>query len=836
MGDRLPQRGLLPPPDRRARRRRHAPRVLRADDLLGPQGERPAPARDRPRRVPSRVRLAPLRHRPLRPRPAEPRAAARGRRRAARRLVPRRVRRRRAPGLGHRVRDARSEGRPRPDAPARPRAARRAHARERAGGGAGLAHVPGGRGPVGGGRHRRAHRARDVARLRQRDRPLHAAAARRPGRPDVRDRGRGRHRVGPADLHARVRHDHEARDPGRPRRAARLLRRARGGPRALRRQRAARGAGGRRADRRLRPDDAPGPLHGLGPQPAPAVRPRRPHVGPRRRHVGPDAVAHRPRLPGRRPRGSARVLGRGQRRAALDAAPARAARRLVSGEAVIVGGGPNGLAAAIRLAEAGRPVTVLEAADRVGGAVRTEELTLPGFKHDTFSSVYPAAVASPVFARMPLERHGLRWVHPAACSAHPLPDGSAIALYRDVDATAASLDRRHAGDGEPWRAFVAPLLDAFPAVRATMLGGFPPLAGPLRLIASAGLPGTLRFGALVPGSARWLGRRLFQSGDARAWLYGAAGHGDALPTAPGSAIAAVYLNLMGHAVGWPSPEGGAERLIDALVGYLRELGGTVRTSAPVERLATAGGRVAGVRLAGGEALAADVVVASVMPRALVAMAGDALPGVYRRLLRRYRYGLSTVKVDWALDGPIPWIAPEVGGAGTVHVAGGEDEMLATMKRAEDGLPERPFLLLGQQSVADPTRAPAGKHTAWAYTHGPQEGVDWVDALDAHVERIEAQVERYAPGFRDRILGRHVLGPVDLERRNANLVGGDVGGGSYRLDQVVFRPVPMPSPYRTPLRGLYLGSAATFPGGAVHGVPGDAAARAALADARRRRRR
>src|SRR4051794_29812037 len=599
MGDRLPQRGLLPPPDRRARRRRHAPRVLRADDLLGPQGERPAPARDRPRRVPSRVRLAPLRHRPLRPRPAEPRAAARGRRRAARRLVPRRVRRRRAPGLGHRVRDARSEGRPRPDAPARPRAARRAHARERAGGGAGLAHVPGGRGPVGGGRHRRAHRARDVARLRQRDRPLHAAAARRPGRPDVRDRGRGRHRVRPADLHARVRHDHDARDPGRSRRAAPILRRARGGPRPLRGQRAARGARGRRADRRLRPDDPPGPLHGLGPQPAPAVRPRRPHVGPRRRHVGPDAVAHRPRLPGRRPRGSARVLGRGQRRAAFDAAPAGAARRLVSGEAVIVGGGPNGLAAAIRLAEAGRAVTVLEAADRPGGAVRTEELTLPGFKHDTFSSVYPAAVASPVFARMPLERRGLRWVHPAACSAHPLPDGGSIALYRDVEQTTASLDRRHPGDGERWRAFVAPLLDAFPAVRATMLGGFPPFAGPLRLLGRLGLPGALRFGMLVPGTARGLGKRLFENGEARAWLYGAAGHGDALATAPGSAIAAVYLNLMGHAVGWPSPEGGAERLVDALVAYLSSLGGGGPPGAPVARGVVSNGRGGGGGVARG---------------------------------------------------------------------------------------------------------------------------------------------------------------------------------------------------------------------------------------------
>src|SRR3954447_23353560 len=562
--------------------------------------------------------------------------------------------------------------------------------------------------------------------------------------------------------------------------------------------------------------------------------------------MGPDAVASRPRLRDRGARRPARVLGRGQRGAAEHAAPAGAARRLVSGDAVVVGGGPDGRAAAIRRAEAGRPVTVLEAADRLGGAVRTEELTLPGFKHDTFSSVYPAAVASPVFARMPLDRHRLRWVQPTACSAHPLPDGGAVALYRDVDATAASLDRRHAGDGESWRAFVSPLLDAFPAVRATMLGGFPPLAGPLKPLGGIGLPGALRFAARVPGrlrlgalgrgSARWLGRRLFHNGEARAWLYGAAGHGDAPPTAPASAIAAVYLTLMGHAVGWPSPEGGAERLVDALVAYLSSLGGTVRTGALVTRVVVSNGRVGGVEIAGGERVAARTVVADVMPHALAAMAGEALPRAYRSLLRRYRYGPATVKVDWALDGPIPWTAPEVRGAGTVHVGGGEDEIVATMARSAHGLPERPFLLLGQQSVADPTRAPEGKHTAWGYTHGPQRGVDWTAELHRHVERIEAQVERFAPGFRDRILARHVLGPADLERRNRNLVGGDVGGGSYRLDQVVFRPVPRLSPYRTPVGGLYIGSAAAFPGGAVHGVPGDAAARAGLADARRAARR
>jgi phytoene dehydrogenase-like protein len=227
-----------------------------------------------------------------------------------------------------------------------------------------------------------------------------------------------------------------------------------------------------------------------------------------------------------------------------------------------------------------------------------------------------------------------------------------------------------------------------------------------------------------------------------------------------------------------------------------------------------------------------VVVADVMPSALAALAGDALPARYASALRRYRVGPSTLKLDWALDGPIPWTAPQAREAGTVHLGGSAPEVLrATAIR--DDLPERPFMLLGQQSLADPSRAPAGKHTAWAYTHGPQ-SLDWEAERERHVERMEAQVERFAPGFRDLILARHVLGPADLQARNANLLGGDVGGGSYTLDQVVFRPVPSLAPYRTPVRGLYLGSAATFPGGAVHGVPGHAAARLALTEARVRR--
>jgi phytoene dehydrogenase-like protein len=501
-------------------------------------------------------------------------------------------------------------------------------------------------------------------------------------------------------------------------------------------------------------------------------------------------------------------------------------------DALVVGSGPNGLSAAITMARSGWRVLVLEAAERAGGAVATEELTLPGFLHDTFSAVYPSGAASPVFARMPLERHGLRWVHPRACLAHPLPDGTAAALYRDLDRTAASLDDIHNGDGERWRAFASPFVEHFDALRHTMLGGFPPVRGTVRLAAGLGPRGVLGFTRLLLMSARALGEELFEADGTRAWLYGSAMHSDVPPVGGGSAIAAAYLNLLGHGAGWPSPEGGAGRLADALIAHLRELGGEVRTGANVTRIAAEHGRAVGVELDGGERVGSRVVVADVMPSALAALAGDALSARYASALRRYRLGPSTLKLDWALDGPIPWTAPQAREAGTVHLGGSAPEVLRTTAIRE-GLPEHPFMLLGQQSLADPSRAPAGKQTAWAYTHGPQ-SLDWEAERDRHVERMEAQVERFAPGFRDLILARHVLGPADLQARNANLLGGDVGGGSYSLDQVVFRPVPSLAPYRTPVRGLYLGSAATFPGGAVHGVPGHAAARLALTEARVRR--
>lgn len=502
-----------------------------------------------------------------------------------------------------------------------------------------------------------------------------------------------------------------------------------------------------------------------------------------------------------------------------------------SGAAVVVGSGPNGLTAAITLAQAGREVTVLEAQARLGGGVASSELTLPGFHHDLFSAVYPAGAASPVFARMPLERHGLRWIHPEVCVAHVVGEDRAVALHRSVDDTAASLDALHPGDGERWRSFVEPYLRNFGALRRTMLSGFPPLRGPLGLVRGLGPAGMLEFAKLVLMPAMSLADELFRGEGSKAWLYGSAMHGDVPPTGAGSAIAAAYLQLLGHAVGWPSPEGGAGRLADALAGYLRELGGQVRTSAPVIAVVVRRGRVAGVELQGGERVPASVVIADTTPRGLLALAESSLPSSYVASLRRFRHGSATVKVDWALSDPIPWSAPVAHRAGTVHVGGTDREVLrAVALTGDDGLAERPFMLTGQQTVADPSRAPEGKHTAWAYTHGPH-GVDWAAEGERHVERMEAQMERFAPGFRDRILARHVMIPRDLEARNSNLVDGDVGGGSYTLDQVIFRPVPSLAPYRTPLRGLYLGSASAFPGGAVHGVPGHAAARLALAEAR-----
>jgi phytoene dehydrogenase-like protein len=501
-------------------------------------------------------------------------------------------------------------------------------------------------------------------------------------------------------------------------------------------------------------------------------------------------------------------------------------------DAVVVGGGPNGLTAAVTLARAGRSVLVVEAAPALGGATATEELTLPGFRHDVFSAVHPAAVASPVFAELELElaRHGLRWIHPELAMVHPLPDGRAAVLDRDLARTVASLEALAPGDGRRWKATVEPYLRHYEAVRATMLAGFPPAAGPARLAAAFKLQGSLEFVRLLLLSAEAFARELFE-GEGAAWLYGSALHGDAPMDGAGSAIAAFWLDLMGHAGGWPSPEGGAGRIADALAGCLRGHGGATRVGARAERVHVQRRRVTGVALADGSTIATRTVVATTTPHGLLRLAGDALGDAYTRRAMRFRYGPQTVKLDWALDAQIPWDSDDARRAGTVHVGGTVAEVRAALLDvARRRLPEHPFLLSGQQSVADPTRAPAGKHTAWAYTHVPA-GVDWSAERERFADVVERQVERFAPGFRDIVLARHVMAPRDLERRDENLVGGDVGGGSYGLDQLIFRPVPSLTPYATPVRGLFIGSAAAFPGGAVHGVPGHAAARAALLEAR-----
>jgi phytoene dehydrogenase-like protein len=500
-------------------------------------------------------------------------------------------------------------------------------------------------------------------------------------------------------------------------------------------------------------------------------------------------------------------------------------------DAVVVGSGPNGLAAAIRLARAGKAVVVLEAASRLGGAVVSQELTLPGFVADTFSAVYPAAAASPVFARMPLHDHGLEWVHPEIAMAHPMPDGRAGALYRDLRRTAEHLDDLHPGDGTAWAGWAGPYLEEFEALRATVLGGFPPVAGGAKLVAALGLQGTLEFARLLLTSADQLASDLFDGEHAKAWLFGSVLHGDVGAEESGSAIAGAYLQLLGHAAGWPSPRGGAGMLTEALARYLRSLGGEIRLDARVERIVTARGRVAGVLVADGTRWRAPIVIASTSPHAMLRLVGDAMPAEYRRRLSRFSYGPRTVKVDWALDGPTPWTATEARRAGTVHVGGEAASVTAQTTAVRRGeIPDRPFLLFGQQSVADPSRAPAGKHTAWAYTRVPA-AVAGPEAVTAHADRMTDQVERFAPGFRDLVLARHVQGPDTLEANNANLVGGDVGGGTYRLDQTVFRPLPSLVPYATPVTGLWIGSASAFPGGAVHGVPGWAAASYALARSR-----
>jgi phytoene dehydrogenase-like protein len=464
-------------------------------------------------------------------------------------------------------------------------------------------------------------------------------------------------------------------------------------------------------------------------------------------------------------------------------------------DAVVVGSGPNGLVAAIMLARAGLRTVVREAQPTIGGGLRSAELTLPGFVHDVCSAVHPLALSSPLLRSLPLADHGCEWIQPPAALAHPLDDGTAAVLERSVDATIRGLG----ADGDAWRRLHGPFVSHWDALADDVL------ASPLRLPRHPVL--MARFGLQAVRSATAVGRR-FRGDPARALFAGNAAHSFLALDAPGSAAYGILLSTSGHAVGWPVVRGGSQRLADALAGYLRSLGGDVVTGAPVARL--------------DEVRDARLVMLDVGPHQLARLAGDALPPRYRRALLRYRYGAGVYKLDWALDGPVPWRSAECARAATVHLGGTMAELVASEAAHERGeVHPRPFVLFVQPTLFDPSRAPPGRHIAWAYCHVPNR---WAgDATD----RIERQVERFAPGFRERILARSVLTPADFEQRNANLVGGDVNGGMMDLRQLFARPVARLDPYRTPLRGVYLCSASTPPGGGVHGMSGYHAARAAL---------
>jgi phytoene dehydrogenase-like protein len=467
----------------------------------------------------------------------------------------------------------------------------------------------------------------------------------------------------------------------------------------------------------------------------------------------------------------------------------------VTYDAVVVGSGPNGLAAAITLAAAGRHVHVVEAEDTPGGGTRSAELTLPGFVHDVCSTIQPLLLASPFFRALPLADLGVELVHPEIPYAHPLPDGRAGVLRRDVMETAEALG----DDKAAYVRLMRPLVEHWQDVVADTLKPLRPPRHPLTMA---------RFGLKAVQSAAGLARTRFVTDEAQSLVSGAAAHSmlplDRSPTAG----VALMLAMLAHAVGWPAVRGGSQVLADALVKDLERLGGTITLGTRVEDAS--------------QVPRAKAVLFDVTPSQLVAIAGDRLPGRYRNALTRYRYGPGIFKVDWALDGPIPWTNADVARAGTVHVGGTLEEVAAAERAPHDGAhADKPYVLLVQQTVFDRSRAPAGKHTAWAYCHVPHGST--VDMTDA----IERQVERFAPGFRDLVLARSTRDSEQVQRHNANYVGGDINGGVQDLRQQFFRPVARWTPYRTPVKGVYLCSSSTPPGGGVHGMCGYWAAKAAL---------
>ena len=464
-------------------------------------------------------------------------------------------------------------------------------------------------------------------------------------------------------------------------------------------------------------------------------------------------------------------------------------------DAIIVGAGPNGLAAAITLAQAGWKVQVREAAATVGGGARSAELTLPGFVHDVCSAIHPLSLASPFFRSLPLQEFGLEWIQPSAPLAHPLDDGTAALLERSVEATGATLGL----DAEAYRRLMGIILDEWEKIVYEFLGPLRPPRHPLAMMG---------FGLLAMQSARGLAQRAFRGERARALFAGLAAHAIQPLERPPTAAFGLMLGLLGHAVGWPIAKGGSQKIADALAGYLRSLGGEIITDARVESV--------------DDLPPAHAVLFDVTPRQLLKIAGHRLPAGYRDALGRYRYGPGVFKIDFALSEPIPWKAKECQRAGTVHVGGALAEIAASESAVWKGEhPDRPYVLLAQQSLFDSARAPEEQHTAWAYCHVPHGST--FDMTDS----IIAQIERFAPGFRDCILAQRTRTAAAMEEYNPNYVGGDINGGVQDFAQLFTRPAIHFPPYATPAAGLYLCSSSTPPGGGVHGMCGYFAAQTVL---------
>ncbi|CAD5917519.1 phytoene desaturase family protein [Streptomyces cyaneofuscatus] len=516
-------------------------------------------------------------------------------------------------------------------------------------------------------------------------------------------------------------------------------------------------------------------------------------------------------------------------------------------DAVVIGSGPNGLVAANLLADAGWSVEVLEAQDEPGGAVRSDRAVHPEYVNDLFSSFYPLAAASPVLARLGLHREGLRWSHAPQVLAHPLLDGSCAVLDRDRSATAAGLDRFAPGDGDGWLGLCRIWDQLGDEITRALFSPFPPVRSGAVLAARLRAAGGLRLARSLLLPVRRLGEEEFDGQGGRLLLAGNALHADLSPEAAGSGGFGWLMSMLGQSLGFPVPVGGAGALTTALVRRLEGRGGSVRCGHRVTEIVVRQGRAVGVRTESGEAIPARrAVLADVSAPSLYGslVASEHLPGRLLDDMRRFQWDFATFKVDWALNGPIPWSNAAAASAGTVHLAEGVDELTRFASQIARGLvPDRPFLLMGQMTTADASRSPRDTESAWAYTHVPHtvkadagaEGLTgaWNGGESERMaDRVEQQVERYAPGFRSRIRARRILTPLSLQAADANLHNGAINAGTASIhQQLVFRPVPGTGRPETPVRGLYLASASAHPGGGVHGAPGANAARAAIRSTR-----